>query len=52
LAPKEPNAYDSMGEYYAINKDYGKAAEFYDKAAAMGLEYAKERADKARLMMN
>jgi tetratricopeptide (TPR) repeat protein len=52
LAPKEPNAYDSMAEYYAINEDYAKAAEFYDKAAVMGLEDAKERADKARSMMN
>jgi len=52
LAPKESNAYDSMGEFYAINKDYAKAAEHYDKAAEMGLVDAKERADKARSMMD
>jgi len=52
LAPKESNAYDSMGEFYAIIKDYAKAAEHYDKAAEMGLEDAKERADKARSMMD
>ena len=51
LAPKEPNAYDSMGEFYMINKDYAKSAEFYDKAAEMGLADAKERADKARSMI-
>lgn len=51
LAPKEPNAYDSMGEFYLINKEYTKSAEFYDKAAAMGLDDARERADKARAMI-
>ncbi|SEJ59696.1 Tetratricopeptide repeat-containing protein [Dyadobacter sp. SG02] len=51
LAPKEANAYDSMGEFYLINKDYAKSAELYDKAAAMGLADAKERADKARAMI-
>ena len=51
LAPKESNAYDSMAEFYLINKDYVKSAELYDKAAAMGLLDAKERADKARAMI-
>jgi tetratricopeptide (TPR) repeat protein len=51
LAPKESNAYDSMAEFYLINKDYVKSAELYDKAAAMGLPDAKERADKARAMI-
>lgn len=51
LAPNEPNAYDSMAEFYMTNKDYAKSAEYYDKAAAMGLTDAKERADKARSMM-
>ena len=51
LAPNEPNAYDSMAEYYLINKDYATSAEFYDKAAGMGMSGAKERADKAREAM-
>ena len=51
LAPKEANAYDSMAEYYMTAKDYAKSAEYYDKAAEMGLAVAKTRADKARDMM-
>ena len=51
LAPKEPNAYDSMAEYYMNNEDYAKSAEYYDKAVAMGLDDAKARADKARSMI-
>ena len=51
LVPKESNAYDSMGEYYMNAKDYAKSAEYYDKAAKLGLAAAKERADKARAMM-
>jgi Tfp pilus assembly protein PilF len=48
VSPDEPNAYDSMGEYYMVAKDYAKSAEYYDKAAEMGMELAKERAEKAR----
>ncbi len=48
LSPNEPNAYDSMAEYYFNVEDYAKSAEFYDKAAAMGLTAAKKRADEAR----
>lgn len=51
LAPKEPNAYDSMGEYYMNAKDYAKSAEYYDRAAKLGLADAKGRADKARSMV-
>lgn len=51
LLPNEANAYDSMGEYYMVNKEYAKSAEFYDKAASMGMDSAKELADKARKMM-
>lgn len=51
LAPKEGNAYDSMAEYYMVNKDYAKSAELYDKAAGMGISGAKERAEKARAAM-
>lgn len=52
LIPNEANAYDSMGEFYGMTKDYAKSAEYYDKAAALGLAVAKERADKARAMLN
>lgn len=48
LAPDEPNAYDSMGEYYLVAKDYDKSVEYYDRAVAMGMDGAKERAEKAR----
>ena len=48
LAPAEPNAYDSMGEYYLVTKNYAKSAEYYDRAVAMGMDGAKERAEKAR----
>jgi enamine deaminase RidA (YjgF/YER057c/UK114 family) len=52
LASKEANPYDSMEEYYMVNKDYAKSAKYYDKAAAMGMTISKERADKARAAMN
>jgi len=48
VSPDEANAYDSMGEYYMVAKDYAKSAEYYDEAAKMGMELAKERAEKAR----
>jgi len=51
LAPNEPNAYDSLAEFYLVAKDYAKSAEYYDKAAGMGLTEAKDRADKARRTM-
>jgi tetratricopeptide (TPR) repeat protein len=51
LAPDEANAYDSMGEYYLVTKDYAKSVEHYDRAVAMGMEGAKERAEKAREAM-
>ena len=51
LAPAEPNAYDSMGEYYMITKEYKKSAEYYDRAVALGMKEAKERAEKARAAM-
>lgn len=50
LAPKESNAYDSIAEYYMTEKDYGNAAKFYDKADALGMAGAKDRAAKARAM--
>ncbi|NBC08846.1 MAG: hypothetical protein GVY26_16770 [Bacteroidetes bacterium] len=48
LAPDEANAYDSMGEYYMVAKDYAKSAEHYDRAVELGMEDSKERAEKAR----
>lgn len=48
LAPAEPNAYDSMGEYYLTTGDYAKSAEYYDRAVALGLEGSKNGAEKAR----
>lgn len=50
LAPQESNAYDSMAEYFMAEKDYANSAKFYDKAAALGMAGAKERAAKARGM--
>ena len=51
VARTEANAYDSMAEYYMTVEDYKKSAKFYDKAASMGMQSSKERADKARSMM-
>ncbi len=48
LAPAEPNAYDSMGEFYLTTGDYAKSAEYYDRAVALGLESSKNGAEKAR----
>ena len=51
LAPAEPNAYDSMADYFMAKKEYAKSVEYYDKAAAMGMGSAMERADQARAAM-
>ncbi len=51
MAPEEANPYDSMGEYYMNLKDYTKSAEFYEKAAALGMVDAQEKATKARAMI-
>jgi tetratricopeptide (TPR) repeat protein len=51
LAPKEANAYDSMADYFMTNKEYARSVEYYDKAAAMGMDSAMERADQARAAM-
>lgn len=48
LLPHAANPYDSMGEYYMVNEAYAKSAEYYDKAAALGMTDAQGRADKAR----
>lgn len=51
VAPEEANAYDSMAEYYLTTKEYVKSVEYYDKATAMGMGSAMERADQARAAM-
>ena len=51
LAPNEPNAYDSMGEYYLNTGDYARSAEYYDRAVALGMEGSKKGAEKARAAM-
>ncbi len=51
VSPKEPNAYDSMGEYYLTNHEYAKSAEYYNKAAAMGMAGSIGGADRARAAM-
>jgi len=51
LAPREGNAYDSMADYFMANKEYARSVEYYDKAAAMGMSNATERADQARAAM-
>jgi tetratricopeptide (TPR) repeat protein len=48
LAPAEPNAYDSMGEYYLNTGDFAKSAGYYDQAVALGMEGSKNGAGKAR----
>ncbi len=52
LAPDQANPYDSMGDFYINNKDYANAAKYYGKAAEKGMAGAKERAEKAREMVN
>lgn len=48
LAPDEPNAHDSMGEFYMESGNFAKSVEHYDQAVAMGMEGADERAEKAK----
>lgn len=52
FSPNEANAYDSMGEYYMKINDYAQSAKYYDKATALGMKNAKERADKAKELMS
>ena len=47
----EANPYDSMADYYMANKEYEKAAVFYEKAVVMGMSSAAERAKKAKEMI-
>lgn len=52
LLPDEANPYDSMGDYYKASKDYAKSAEYYDKAAALGMTDAGKRAEEVRKKIN
>ncbi len=52
LAPNEGNAYDSMGEYYMNVKDYKKSVKYYEKAAELGMEASRERAEEVRLLIS
>jgi tetratricopeptide (TPR) repeat protein len=54
LAPKNPNAYDSMGDYYAKAGDYKKAQSYYRKAFRMDsinfkVSYSKAEALKDKI---
>ncbi|HSI75886.1 MAG TPA: hypothetical protein VK957_08320 [Lunatimonas sp.] len=51
LAPNEANAYDSMGEYYMNVKNYKKTIQYYEKAAELGMEVSRERAEEVRLLI-
>ncbi|MEL7222375.1 MAG: tetratricopeptide repeat protein, partial [Bacteroidota bacterium] len=52
LAPAEPNAHDSMGEYYMLTKDYVKSAGYYEQAVALGMESSQSRVEQAIAMQN
>ncbi len=47
-APNEPNAHDSMGDYYMKAGDFDHASQHFDKAVALGMEVSKEKAEKAK----
>jgi tetratricopeptide (TPR) repeat protein len=49
--PEEANSYDSMGEYYFNVRDYKNSAKYYQKAADMGMEVSKERAEEAKSLI-
>jgi Flp pilus assembly protein TadD len=52
LAPNEANAFDSMGEYYMNVKDYKKSFQHYEKAAELGMESSRQRAEEAKRLMS
>lgn len=52
LLPNAANPYDSMAEYYMVNQDYAKSAEYYERAAMMGIVGSRARADKVLEKMN
>jgi tetratricopeptide (TPR) repeat protein len=49
--PEEANPYDSMGEYYFNVRDYKNSAKYYQKAADIGMEVSKERAEEAKSLI-
>jgi tetratricopeptide (TPR) repeat protein len=48
LAPTNPNAYDSMGDYFMNVKEYGKAYDSYMKAHSIDSVWSYEKALKAK----
>ena len=52
LLPNEANPYDSMAEYYMVNQDYAKSAEYYERAAMMGMVGSRARADEVLQQVN
>lgn len=52
MAPNEANAFDSMGEYYMNVKDYKKSFQHYEKAAELGMEASRQRAEEAKRLMS
>jgi Putative Zn-dependent protease, contains TPR repeats len=48
LAPRNPNVYDSKGDYYMHTKEYGKAYETYMKAYAIDSLWGYQKAQKAK----
>ena len=48
LEPKNPNVYDSKGDYYMFIKDYYKAYESYMKANSMDNTFSRDKAEIAR----
>jgi len=48
LAPEQANPYDSMGDYYFQAKEFNKAQDYYLKAAGMGLDVSKTKAEKSK----
>lgn len=50
-APKNPNVYDSMGDYYAKTQDYKKAHAYYMKAFRMdtaNFKFSNEKAEQLK----
>ena len=50
LDPKNPNAYDSKGDYFMFVKKYEKAYESYMKAYYMDPSFSHDKAEIAKKM--
>jgi tetratricopeptide (TPR) repeat protein len=48
LDPRNPNVYDSKGDYYLFIKQYDKAYEMYMKANSMNPSFSHDKAEAAR----